>query len=74
VALGSIETERFDESLRAALDSVHPLGRIGHGREVGTVVAHLLSDAASFVTGAVIPVDGGRSAWGPDAEERQFGE
>jgi NAD(P)-dependent dehydrogenase (short-subunit alcohol dehydrogenase family) len=74
VALGSIETERFDESLRAALDAVHPLGRIGHGSEVGAVVAHLLSDAASFVTGAVIPVDGGRSAWGPDAEERRFGD
>jgi NAD(P)-dependent dehydrogenase (short-subunit alcohol dehydrogenase family) len=72
VALGSIETERFDESLRAALEAVHPLGRIGRPNEVGTVVAHLLSDDASFVTGAVIPVDGGRSAWGPDAEERRL--
>jgi len=29
-------------------------------------VAHLLSDAASFVNGATVPVDGGRSVLGPD--------
>jgi len=73
VALGSIQTERFDEALRPALDAVHPLGRIGRADEVASVVAHLLSDDASFVTGAVIPVDGGRSAWGPDPEERRRG-
>ena len=72
VALGSIETERFDESLRPALELLHPLGRIGRPEEVGAVVAYLLSDEASFVSGAVIPIDGGRSAWGPDAEERRL--
>lgn len=39
-----------------------PLGRLGQPHEVAEMAAWLCSDRASFVTGAVIPVDGGRSA------------
>ena len=62
VAPGYIETDMtatLDESARNAIISQIPLGRIGSPQAVADAVAYLVSDAASFVTGAVLPVDGG---------------
>lgn len=41
----------------------YPLMRIGNPEEVGAVIAFLLSDQSSFITGAAIPVDGGLTDW-----------
>lgn len=46
----------------AAMASSHPLGRLGRPEEIASMALYLCSDEAAFVTGAVIPVDGGISA------------
>jgi NAD(P)-dependent dehydrogenase (short-subunit alcohol dehydrogenase family) len=50
------------EAFREVLADQHPIGRIGQVDEVAAVVAFLASDDASFITGALIPIDGGYSA------------
>ena len=62
IAPGYIATDLTDvlpESAREALLSSTPLGRLGEPEDIARCVRFLASDASSFVTGAVLAVDGG---------------
>ena len=47
------------EEVQRQAEARIPLGRYGSIEEIGRVAAFLLSPAASYVTGAIVPVDGG---------------
>ncbi len=67
VAPGTISTERVNQMREepggpeylATVEAMHPMGRIGEPGEVASAILFLASDDASFITGAVLPVDGG---------------
>jgi len=72
ICCGEIDTPLFvresgqlgmtPDEYRVILNEAHPIGRIGLPSEAAAAVAFLASDDASFITGVLLPVDGGYSA------------
>jgi NAD(P)-dependent dehydrogenase (short-subunit alcohol dehydrogenase family) len=62
VAPGTIQTEAVAElpdEYKEPMLEAHPIGRLGEPSEVASAILFLASDDASFITGAILPVDGG---------------
>jgi 7-alpha-hydroxysteroid dehydrogenase len=63
IAVGSVETSALapflDEQLRAKMESLTPMRRIGSVEDIALAALYLASPAASYVTGKVLEVDGG---------------
>ncbi|MFQ5622679.1 MAG: SDR family NAD(P)-dependent oxidoreductase [Paracoccaceae bacterium] len=71
VALGSVmgaslrEALRDQDGLHEEMTAVTPMGRIGEAGEAAEAILFLASDAASFITGQILTVDGGRTLLDP---------
>lgn len=65
---GGLSAEQYESFLARSIEITHPiassLGRVGEPKEVGELIAFLVSDKAKFLTGECIAIDGGRQNLG----------
>ncbi len=65
VAPGYVDTPILAEVPKEAKDAMAnqlPVGRLGEDLEIANLICYLLSDNATFITGAIVPIDGGFTA------------
>ena len=65
IAPGYVDTpilSMVPDNIKEAMRNELPIGRIGKDTEIANLICYLLSDDASFITGAIIPIDGGFTA------------
>ncbi|MEV6769990.1 glucose 1-dehydrogenase [Nocardia sp. NPDC051030] len=68
ITSGAVDTPAFRNSMggtpegEAAIASLHPIARIARPEEIASFCAYLLSDEATFITGAALAIDGGFTA------------
>ena len=65
VAPGYVDTpilSQVPNDMKQAMASQMPIGRLGKDNEIANLIIYLLSEKASFITGAVVPIDGGYTA------------
>lgn len=65
VAPGYVDTPilaMVPDNIKEAMGNELPIGRLGKDTEIANLICYLLSDDASFITGAIVPIDGGYTA------------
>ena len=65
IAPGYVDTpilSMVPDNVKKAMGNELPIGRLGKDTEIANLICYLLSDYASFITGAIIPIDGGFTA------------
>ena len=65
IAPGYVDTpilSMVPDNVKKAIGNELPIGRLGKDTEIANLICYLLSDDASFITGAIIPIDGGFTA------------
>lgn len=65
IAPGYVDTpilSMVPDNIKEAMGTELPIGRLGKDTEIANLICYLLSDDASFITGSIIPIDGGFTA------------
>jgi len=60
---GGVKNDRLSEEFIKTLSERIPMGRLAESNEYQSTLLWMLSDSSSYLNGAIIPIDGGRTSW-----------